>query len=95
MISLPGQKVEQCPVTAIGRITFRAMAQVSRHCAGLFRPELLIQIFPESDQNFLTEHSPYPFAMSLLAHGWKENSSAAHLVPAALWPGLNGGTAGV
>ena len=50
---------------------------------GLFRRKLVIQIFPESEQDLLTVHSPYLFAMSVLADGWKENSSAARLVPVA------------
>jgi hypothetical protein len=35
---------------------------MGRYLGGLFRPELLIQIFPEADQDFLTFHSSFPLA---------------------------------
>jgi hypothetical protein len=41
-----------------------------RYRLGLFRPELLIQIFPEEDQNLLAFHESFPFPKSLLADAW-------------------------
>jgi hypothetical protein len=54
---------------------------MGRHRLGLFRPELLIQIFPEADQDFLTFHAAFLFATSLLARAWEKNSRTTHLVP--------------
>jgi hypothetical protein len=41
-----------------------------RYRLGLFRPELLIQIFPEADQNLLTFHEAFLFPKSLLVDAW-------------------------
>jgi hypothetical protein len=54
---------------------------MGRYRLGLFRPELLIQIFPEADQDFLTFHAVFLFALSLLAHAWEKNSRTSYLVP--------------
>jgi hypothetical protein len=83
IISQARQKLQQSSVTAIRRIALRTVAQVRRNGPGLFRPERLIQIFPESDQNLLTLHGPYPLAMSLLTNGWRKNSRNGSLVPVA------------
>jgi hypothetical protein len=56
---------------------------MGRHRLSLFRPELLIQIFPEADQDFLTFHASFPFATSLLADAWEKNSRTSYLVPRA------------
>jgi hypothetical protein len=60
---------------------------MGRYRLGLFRPELLIQIFPEADQDFLTFHAAFLFATSLLAHAWEKNSRTSGLVPPGPEPG--------
>ena len=64
--ALACQQLEQCPVTAIGRMAVRTGAEVRGHSLSLFRPELLVQIFPEPNQYVLTLHTAYPLATSLL-----------------------------
>jgi hypothetical protein len=54
---------------------------MGRYRLGLFRPELLIQIFPEADQDFLTFHAAFLLATSPLAHAWEKNSRTSYLVP--------------
>jgi hypothetical protein len=54
---------------------------MGRYLRSLFRPELFIQIFPEADQDFLTFHSSFPLATSVLADAWEKNSRTSYLVP--------------
>jgi hypothetical protein len=54
---LPGQKLEERAVTAEMRLTPAAPGEVRAHRGGLFRSQLLIQIFPEAHYNPFTIHS--------------------------------------
>jgi hypothetical protein len=47
-------------------MALRTGAEVSGHSLSLFRPELLVQIFPKPNQYVPTLHTPYPLATSLL-----------------------------
>jgi hypothetical protein len=42
------QSLEECAITLVGRQAASAIAEVSTDRAGLFRRQLVIQIFPES-----------------------------------------------
>ena len=87
---LPCQEIQKGPIALVGWVTVRTMAQMSRNRCSLFRPELVIKIFPQPEQDFLTIHAPYPFATSPPADGWKKNSRGGHLVPGELESALIG-----
>lgn len=54
---LPGQKLEERAVAAETWVTAPAPGKVRTYRPGLFRTQLLVQIFPEENYNFLTVHS--------------------------------------
>jgi hypothetical protein len=82
-VPLACQQFEQSSMAAVGWIAVKATAQMLRHRPGLFRPQLLIQIFPKPGQNFSTFHTLGPLATPLLAAVEDKNSRNRHLVPRA------------
>jgi hypothetical protein len=58
--ALPRQQVEESSITLICRPAAEAGVQVLANGLGLFRTKLLIQIFPQPDQDFVTFHPSNP-----------------------------------
>ena len=54
--TLSTQELQKRSVTAVRRTTIWAILEMFLYTRRLFRSELLVQIFPEPDQNILTSH---------------------------------------
>jgi hypothetical protein len=54
--TLPAQELQKRSVTTVSRTTIWAIIEMCLYTRRLFRSELLVQIFPEPDQNILTSH---------------------------------------
>lgn len=63
----PGEKIEKGAVTLIRRVAMRTPVQMGLHLGPVFRAQLLIQIFPQAKDYFVTFH-PAPNAAFQSGH---------------------------